>query len=119
MSKNVMTVPIQDFKDVVATVAKYVKGLRVGNIANLTQPFHKDTVMYGFTNGELLSGQIKNLYEFVAENGTAQKSRLDSTYLRYMQTFTCSTISTALGKSSPRFIKCMESKCSQAKNTKY
>lgn len=59
MSKNVKTVPTQDFEDVVATVAKYVKGFRVGNIANLTRPFHKDAVMYGFTNDELLRGQIR------------------------------------------------------------
>jgi hypothetical protein len=35
--------------------------------------------MYGFTNGELLGGPIKNLYEFVEKNGTASdiKTRLD------------------------------------------
>ena len=35
---------------------------RVGNIASLTQAFHKDAFMYGFTNGKLLGGPIKNLY---------------------------------------------------------
>jgi hypothetical protein len=79
VSKNIKTVPTQDFEDVVATVAKYVEGLRVGNIASLTQAFHKDAVMYGFTNGELLGGPIKNLYDFVEKNGTAPdiKTRLD------------------------------------------
>ena len=71
MSKNIKTVPTQDFEDVVATVAKYVEGLRVGNISSLTQAFHNDAVMYGFTNGELLGGPIKNLYDFVLRNGTA------------------------------------------------
>ena len=35
--------------------------------------------MYGFTNGELLGGPIKNLYDFVATNGTAPdiKTRID------------------------------------------
>jgi hypothetical protein len=79
MSKNIKTVPTQDFEDVVETVAKYVDGLRVGNIPSLTQAFHKDAVMYGFTNGELLGGPIKNLYEFVEKNGTAPdiKTRID------------------------------------------
>jgi hypothetical protein len=79
MSKNIKTVPTQDFEDVVATVAKYVDGLRVGNIASLTQAFHKDAVMYGVTNSELLAGPIKNLYDFVSKNGAAPdiKTRLD------------------------------------------
>lgn len=79
MSKNIKTVPTQDFKDVVETVAKYVDGLRIGKIPSLTQAFHRDAVMYGFTNGELLGGPIKNLYEFVEKNGTAPdiKTRLD------------------------------------------
>ena len=44
-----------------------------------SQAFHKDAVMYGFTNGELLGGPIKNLYDFVEKNGTAPdiKTRLD------------------------------------------
>jgi hypothetical protein len=72
-------VSTQDFEDVVATVAKYVEGLRVGDIASLTQAFHKDAVMYGLTNGELLAGPIKNLYDFVKKNGAAPdtKTRLD------------------------------------------
>jgi hypothetical protein len=79
MSKNIKTVPTQDFEDVVATVAKYVEGLRVGDIATLTQAFHKDAVMYGLTNGELLGGPIQNLYDFVKKNGAAPdiKTRLD------------------------------------------
>lgn len=79
MSKNIKTVSTQDFEDVVATVAKYVEGLRVGDIATLTQAFHKDAVMYGLTNGELLGGPIQNLYDFVKKNGAAPdiKTRLD------------------------------------------
>lgn len=79
MSKNIKTVPTQDLEDVVETVAKYVKGLRAGNVPGLTQAFHKDAVMYGFTNGELLGGPIKNLYQFVENNGSAPdiRTRLD------------------------------------------
>lgn len=71
MSKNIKTVPTQDFEDVIETVTKYVEGLRISNIPSLTQAFHKDAVMYGFTHGKLLGGSIKNLYEFVEKNGTA------------------------------------------------
>jgi Putative lumazine-binding len=79
VSKNIKTVPTQDFEDVVATVAKYVEGLRVGKIASLSQAFHKDAVMYGLTNGEVLGGSIKNLYNFVEKNVTAPdiKTRVD------------------------------------------
>lgn len=79
MTKNTKTVPTQDYADAVATVTKYVEGLRVGNVAALAEAFHKDAVMYGFTNGELLGGPIKNLYDFVETNGTAPdiKTRID------------------------------------------
>ena len=79
MSKNIKTVPTKDYEDVVATVSKYVEGLRVGSVTGISQVFHNDAVMYGFTNGELLSGPIKNLYDFVEKNGTASdiKTRID------------------------------------------
>ncbi|MBL8529173.1 MAG: nuclear transport factor 2 family protein [Burkholderiales bacterium] len=79
MSRNIKTVPTQDYEDVVATVAKYVGGLRVGSADGVAKAFHKDAVMYGFTNGELLGGPIKNLYDFVEKNGSALdiKTRLD------------------------------------------
>jgi hypothetical protein len=79
MPSNIKVVPTQDYDDVVAAVAKYVEGLRVGNPERVAQAFHKDAVMYGFTNGELLGGPISNLYEFVRTNGDAPaiKTRLD------------------------------------------
>lgn len=80
MSKNIKTVPTKDFENVVATVSKYVEGLRVGNLASLSQAFHKDAVMYGFTNGEVLGGPIKNLYNFVEKNGTAPDIKTGSMF---------------------------------------
>ena len=79
MSKNIKTVPTKDFEEVVETVVKYVEGLRVGSVTGLTQAFHKDAVMYGFTNDQLLGGPIKNLYDFVGKKGSAPdiKTRLD------------------------------------------
>jgi FKBP-type peptidyl-prolyl cis-trans isomerase 2 len=78
MSKNIKTLPTKDFEDVVATVSKYVEGLRVGSIEGLIKAFHNDAVMYGFNN-KLLGGSIKNLYDFVEKNGTAPeiKTRID------------------------------------------
>ena len=79
MSKNIKTVPTRDYEEVVATVAKYVEGLRVGRADGVAAAFHKDAVMYGFTNGELLGGPISNLYDFVEKNGAAPdiKTRVD------------------------------------------
>ena len=79
MSKNIKAVPTQDFEDVIATATKYVEGLSVGSSEGVAEAFHKDAVMYGFTNGELLSGPIRNLYDFVEKNGTAPdiRTRLD------------------------------------------
>jgi len=79
MSKNIKSVPTQDYEEVVSTVAKYVEGLRVGSADGVAEAFHKDAVMYGLTTGELPGGPIKNLYDFVEKNGTASdiKTRID------------------------------------------
>lgn len=79
MSQNIKTVPTKDYEEVVATVAKYVEGLRAGSVGRVAEAFHENAVMYGFTNGELLGGSIKNLYDFVEKNGKAPdiKTRLD------------------------------------------
>ena len=79
MSKNIKEVPTAEYNAVIATANQYVEGLRVGSAEGVAQAFHKDAVMYGFTNGELLGGPIKNLFDFVQKNGSAPEitTRLD------------------------------------------
>ncbi|WP_285410629.1 nuclear transport factor 2 family protein [Pseudomonas sp. FR229a] len=79
MSKNIKAVPTSEYNAVIATANQYVEGLRVGSAECVAQAFHKDAVMYGFTNGELLGGPIKNLFDFVQKNGSAPEitTRLD------------------------------------------
>ncbi|MGJ7497157.1 nuclear transport factor 2 family protein [Variovorax sp. RT4R15] len=79
MSKNIKTVSTSDYNAVVAVAQKYVEGLRTGSPEGVGEAFHKDAVMYGFTNGELLGGPIGNLFDFVRKNGKAPEilTRLD------------------------------------------
>jgi len=79
MSKNIKAVPTRDYNAVIATASQYIEGLRTGHVASLEQAFHKDAVMYGFTNGQLLGGPISNLYTFVDTHGSAPdiETRLD------------------------------------------
>ena len=79
MSTNIKIISTKDYEDVVETVKIYVEGLRTGAVATISNAFHKDAVMYGYTNGELLGGPIDNLYDFVEKNGTANdiKTHLD------------------------------------------
>ena len=79
MSKNIKTVPTQDYNAVIAVAQQYADGLHVGSPDILAQAFHKEAVMYGFTNGELLGGPISNLFDFVRTNGKAPdiSTRLD------------------------------------------
>lgn len=79
MSKNIKSVPTVEYNAVIATANQYVEGLRIGSAQGVAQAFHKDAVMYGFTNGELLGGPIKNLFDFVEKNGAAPEisTRLD------------------------------------------
>ncbi|WP_285404773.1 nuclear transport factor 2 family protein [Luteibacter sp. ME-Dv--P-043b] len=80
MSKNVKSVPTREYDAVIAVAQKYVDGLRVGSAEAVAEAFHKDAVMYGFTNGELLGGPIENLFDFVRKNGKAPEitTRLDA-----------------------------------------
>ncbi|KGA41041.1 nuclear transport factor 2 family protein [Pectobacterium odoriferum] len=79
MSKNIKVVPTADYDAVIAVAQKYVDGLRIGSVEGVAEAFHKDAVMYGFTNGELLGGTIGNLFDFVGKNGKASEitTRLD------------------------------------------
>jgi hypothetical protein len=79
MSKNIKAVPTAEYDAVIATANQYVEGLRIGSAQGVAQAFHKEAVMYGFTNGELLGGPIKNLFDFVEKNGAAPEisTRLD------------------------------------------
>jgi len=79
MSTNIKAVPTAEYNAVIAVAQKYVDGLRVGSAQQVAEAFHKDAVMYGFTNGELLGGPISNLYDFVEKNGRAPEitTRLD------------------------------------------
>jgi len=79
MSNNIKTVPTTDYNAVVETASKYVEGLRTGSVATIEEAFHKEAVMYGYTNGQLLGGPISNLYKFVETNGKAPDitTRLD------------------------------------------
>jgi hypothetical protein len=79
MTKNIKAVPTSEYNAVIATANLYVEGLRVGSAEGVAQAFHKDAVMYGFTNGELLGGPINNLFDFVQKNGKAPEitTRLD------------------------------------------
>ena len=79
MSQNIKAVPTAEYTAVIATANQYVEGLRIGDAQGVAQAFHKEAVMYGFTNGELLGGPIKNLFDFVEKNGAAPQisTRLD------------------------------------------
>ena len=79
MSKNIKAVPTTEYDAVIAVAQKYIDGLRNGSSDEVAQAFHKDAVMYGFTNGELLGGPIANLFDFINKNGKAPEitTRLD------------------------------------------
>ncbi|KAH9204873.1 hypothetical protein DL95DRAFT_398183 [Leptodontidium sp. 2 PMI_412] len=72
MSKNIQKIPTAEFDAVIAAANKYVDGLRIGSVTVVSQAFHKDATMYGFTvSGQFLGGHIKSLYDFVEHHGAA------------------------------------------------
>lgn len=62
---------VSDYDEVVATVEKYIAGLKIASIDGLKQAFHTDAIMYGFGPDGLLGGTINNLYTFVEHFGAA------------------------------------------------
>lgn len=79
MNTNIKTVPTREYDAVIIVAQQYIDGLRVGSSEDVAKAFHKDAMMYGYTNGELLGGPIKNLFDFVKKNGKASyiSARLD------------------------------------------
>lgn len=75
MKKNVNIVATSDYDDVVSAVTRYAEGLREGDSEGVSRAFHADAIMYGFAGGSLLGGPIKNLYDFVDQNGSAPEIR--------------------------------------------
>ncbi|KAI5195619.1 hypothetical protein AUEXF2481DRAFT_42230 [Aureobasidium subglaciale EXF-2481] len=77
---NIKPVATAEYDAVIASVQKYVEGLRVGDNKIIAQAFNKDATMYGFApDGKLLGGPISNLYTYVDQFGAAPeiKTRLD------------------------------------------
>jgi hypothetical protein len=71
MSKNIKAVATRDYDAAVDAASKYVEGMRVGNARLIGEAFHRDAVMYGFNDGDLVGGPIQNLYDFVEDKGEA------------------------------------------------
>ncbi|WP_198083464.1 nuclear transport factor 2 family protein [Variovorax sp. E3] len=57
----------------------YVQGLIEGNLELILSSFHTDATMFGFFEGALLGGSIRNLSEYVKQYGPAKNmtSRID------------------------------------------
>lgn len=72
MSFNKNIGSVKDYEEVVATVERYVEGLRIGSVEKLKSAFYKNAVMYGFGTGGLMEGSVDNLYTFVERHGPAK-----------------------------------------------
>ena len=78
-SRNIKIVSTQEYDDVVAAVSKYDEGLRNGDWNRITEAFHDDAIMYGWTGDTLSAGSYRNLEDYVKAFGAApqSKARLD------------------------------------------
>ncbi|OJJ36194.1 hypothetical protein ASPWEDRAFT_172980 [Aspergillus wentii DTO 134E9] len=72
-------IPTSQYDDITAAESKYVDGLQTGSSETVSEAFHKDAIMYGLLNGNLLGGPIKNLYDYIDQHGSAPhvKTRLN------------------------------------------
>jgi hypothetical protein len=71
MTKDFKPVPTNDYKDVVATVQKYVNGIRIGCPETCAEAFHENAVYFGIVNGEVAGGSVQTFYDFLNQNGKA------------------------------------------------
>jgi hypothetical protein len=82
MNKNIKAVPTADYNSVIAVAQKYVDGLRAGSVEQVAEAFHDDAVMYGFTNGQLLGGQLTTCTNLSRRTGKRRRSLRAWTFWR-------------------------------------
>lgn len=70
---------IKDYREIKETVMLYVNGCATGEVELLRRAFHEHATMYGYLNGELLTGGIENLYASVDSLGASpgMKAEID------------------------------------------
>lgn len=70
---------IQDYQEIKDVVMRYVNGCAMGDVELTKTAFHKDAIMYGYLNGQLLAGSIENLYAAIGQLGAdaATKAEVD------------------------------------------
>jgi hypothetical protein len=71
MRKNLKPAPTNDYKDVVATVQKYVDGIRIGSPKTCAEAFYENAVYFGIVNGAVAGGSVQTFYDFLNQNGKA------------------------------------------------
>lgn len=58
-----------EYKAVVKVAEKYIEAIRIGSIDLLAESFHKDSITYGFVDGELRGGASNPAVDFIRKNG--------------------------------------------------
>lgn len=80
MNSPAKPIATSEYDAVIQATQAYVDGYRAGDIQGIERAFHKDAVMYGFSDGTLLSGPaIPQFSGFFAAIGASPNtvSRLD------------------------------------------
>ncbi|MEC0180807.1 nuclear transport factor 2 family protein [Paenibacillus peoriae] len=66
-------VTLKDYEAIVNAMNGYIEGNIVGKGEVMKSTFHKDAIMYGYTNdGKLSEGSIQNLYDLIDTLGPAK-----------------------------------------------
>lgn len=68
---------IQDYQEIKDVVMRYVNGCATGNVEVTKTAFHKDAIMYGYLNGQLLAGSIENLYAAIGQLGADANTKAE------------------------------------------
>lgn len=71
MLENINSASSDDLEAVVATVQRYVDGMKSGRSSDLSGSFLDDAVVYGAINDALVGGPIESFYAFVDQSGSA------------------------------------------------
>lgn len=80
MHSNAKPVATSDYDAVITAARRYTDGYRAGSFQDIQNAFHADAVMYGYSDGKLLSGPaVAQFADFFAVYGASAGavSRLD------------------------------------------
>ncbi len=100
VSRTVVKTRETDAKAILAVIDTYIEGLRTGRVDLLKKAFHKDGIMYGYSEtNKITEGSVQHLYDIIEQHGALSKVTSKNSVLH--QTSNTATVLAELKSTAP------------------